>query len=215
MGLVSWPRVNRMQSMFDKLGADIIVMQETKIQRKDLGDNMVLMLGWDVYFSLPKYKKGYSGVAIYTRSSKCSPIRAEGITGILCPPNSTTPFVGQHIGGYLAEGQLNVKDEATLDSEGRCITLEFPAFVLIGVYCPAPRDKTRTEFQQAFLDALDIRIRNLIAIGKQVVLYGDPNIIRTGFDTAAFQEHLRKGSMTFCHDPHWLRGCAGHRAHAG
>lgn len=44
--------------MFDTLEADIVVMQETKIQRKDLQDDMVLVPGWDVFFSLPKYKKG-------------------------------------------------------------------------------------------------------------------------------------------------------------
>ena len=44
--------------MFDILEADILVMQETKIQKKDLRDDMVLVPGWDVYFSLPKHKKG-------------------------------------------------------------------------------------------------------------------------------------------------------------
>jgi AP endonuclease-2 len=46
--------------MFETLETDIVVMQETKIQRKDLSDDMVLVPGWDVYFSLPKYKKGTS-----------------------------------------------------------------------------------------------------------------------------------------------------------
>ena len=44
--------------MFDTLEADIVVMQETNIQRKDLRDDMVRVPGWDGYFSLPKYKKG-------------------------------------------------------------------------------------------------------------------------------------------------------------
>ena len=44
--------------MFDILEADIVVMQETKIQRKDLRDDMVLVPGWDVHFSLPKHRKG-------------------------------------------------------------------------------------------------------------------------------------------------------------
>ncbi len=44
--------------MFEILEADIVVMQETKIQRKDLRDDMVLVPGWDVFFSLPKHKKG-------------------------------------------------------------------------------------------------------------------------------------------------------------
>ncbi|KAK0712586.1 Endonuclease/exonuclease/phosphatase [Lasiosphaeria miniovina] len=188
--------------MFDTLEADIVIMQETKIQRKDLQDDMVLVPGWDVHFSLPKYKKGYSGVAIYTRSSKCSPIRAEeGITGILCPPNSTTRFrdlpVDQQIGGYPRPGQLSsFVDEPTLDSEGRCMILEFPAFVLIGVYSPATRDETRSEFRQGFIDALDIRVRNLAALGKQVVLCGDLNIIRSEMDTAGLLERLRKEVMS-------------------
>lgn len=46
------------QAMFDILEADIVVLQECKIQRKDLRDDMVLVPGWDVYFSLPKHKKG-------------------------------------------------------------------------------------------------------------------------------------------------------------
>lgn len=48
--------------MFDTLEADIIVIQEAKIQRKDLQDDMVLIPGWDVYFSLPKHKKGISSL---------------------------------------------------------------------------------------------------------------------------------------------------------
>ena len=197
-----WREDRTFQAMFDKLEADIVVMQETKIQRKDLQDDMVLVPGWDVYFSLPKHKKGYSGVAIYTRSSKCSPIRAEeGITGVLCPPNSSTKFrdlpIDQQIGGYPKPGQLHGSiDEATLDSEGRCVILEFPAFVLIGVYSPATRDETRTEFREAFQDAMDVRVRNLVAMGKQVFLCGDLNIIRDGFDTAGLHERLRKEGMT-------------------
>jgi AP endonuclease 2 len=46
------------QAMFEILEADIVIMQETKIQRKDLVDDMVLVPGWDVHFSLPKYRKG-------------------------------------------------------------------------------------------------------------------------------------------------------------
>ncbi|KAK0725178.1 Endonuclease/exonuclease/phosphatase [Lasiosphaeris hirsuta] len=188
--------------MFDTLEADIVVIQETKIQRKDLEDDMVLVPGWDVYFSLPKYKKGYSGVAIYTRSSKCCPIRAEeGITGVLTPPNSSVKFrdlpADQQIGGYPRPGQLSsIVDEATLDSEGRCVILEFTAFVLIGVYSPAMRDETRTEFRQGFMDALDIRVRNLAALGKQVILCGDLNIIRSEMDSAGLIERLRKESMS-------------------
>jgi AP endonuclease-2 len=146
---------------------------------------------------------GYSGVAIYTRNSVCAPIRAEeGITGVLTPPNSSTSFFDlpedQQIGGYPTLSQLSDTslDAATLDSEGRCVVLEFPAFVLIGTYCPANRDETRDEFRVGFLNALDARVRNLVAAGKRVFLCGDLNIIRDEMDTAKMEEALRKQGIT-------------------
>lgn len=48
------------KAMFEILEADIVVLQETKIQRKDLRDDMVLVPGWDCHFSLPRSKKGSS-----------------------------------------------------------------------------------------------------------------------------------------------------------
>ncbi|OWP00156.1 DNA lyase [Marssonina coronariae] len=190
-------------AMFEILQADIVIMQETKIQRKDLRDDMVLVPGWDVFFSLPKHKKGYSGVAVYTRNSVCAPIRAEeGITGVLTPPNSPTSFSDlsedQQIGGYPSPRQLSEcsLDAATLDSEGRCVILEFPAFVLIGTYCPANRDESRDEFRIGFLNALDARVRNLVAAGKRVFLTGDLNIVQRPIDSANAEEQLRKQGIT-------------------
>lgn len=142
-------------------------------------------------------------MAIYTRNSVCAPIRAEeGITGILTPPNSTTSFFDlpkyQQIGGYPSLGQLSdcPLDAATLDSEGRCVILEFPAFVLIGTYCPANRNEARDEFRIGFLNALDARVRNLVAAGKRVFLTGDLNIIREEIDTANAAEQLKKQAIT-------------------
>lgn len=89
-----------------------------------------------------------------------------------------------------------------LDSEGRCVILEFPAFVLIGTYSPANRDETRVEFRQSFLEALDVRVRNLVAAGKQVILTGDLNVIRSGLDTSNLAESLRKEGMTM---DDWMR----------
>lgn len=204
--------------MFEILEADILIMQEAKIQRKDIQDDMVMIPGWDVYFSLPKHKKGmdsntccncqanyfqgYSGVAIYTRNSSCAPIRAEeGITGVLCPPKSTTSFrdlpEDQRIGGYPRPGQLSgLVEDTVLDSEGRCVMLEFPAFVLLGVYSPANRDESRDEFRMSFLEALDVRIRNLVAMGKQVILTGDLNVVGSPIDTSNLEEVLRKTGWT-------------------
>ncbi|KAL8741402.1 MAG: hypothetical protein Q9190_005993 [Brigantiaea leucoxantha] len=189
--------------MFDILEADIVVLQETKIQQKDLVDDMVLVPGWDCFWSFPKHKKGYSGVVIYTRQSTCVPIRAEeGITGRLCPPNSSTSFCNlpesQQIGGYPSQSQLDVSavDAITLDSEGRCVILQFVAFILLGVYSPAQRDETRDDFRLGFLDVLDARIRNLISAGMRVILVGDLNISRDTMDSAYAEALMRKVGMS-------------------
>ncbi|KIW25436.1 exodeoxyribonuclease III [Cladophialophora immunda] len=201
-GYQPWRDKRTFEGMFDILEADMVIFQETKIQRKDLRDDMVLVPGWDNYWSLPKHKKGYSGVVIYTRNATCAPIRAEeGITGILTPPNSSTSFRDlpdeEQIGGYPNAEQLSEADydPATLDSEGRCVILEFPAFVLIGTYCPAERDETRTHYRTSYLRVLDARIRNLVKMGKRVVWAGDLNISREEIDTAAAQESMRKNGI--------------------
>lgn len=44
--------------MFDILEADIVCIQELKIQKKDLKDDMVLVPGWDCFCTFPKHRKG-------------------------------------------------------------------------------------------------------------------------------------------------------------
>jgi len=121
---------------------------------------------------------------------------------MLCPPNSTTSFrelpEERQIGGYPTAEQLseiNI-DLATLDSEGRCVILEFPAFVLLGVYSPANRDETRDGFRGAFFQTLDVRIRNLVSSGKRVILTGDLNVTASSLDSAPWLEDLRKSIAT-------------------
>jgi AP endonuclease-2 len=221
-GYEPWRRNRTFNSMFDILETDIIIMQELKIQRKDLTDDMVLVPGWDCYFSLPKHKKGttccqaqcssasradyiagYSGVGIYTRQSVCAPIRAEeGLLGVLCPPGSSTPYrerpESDSIGGYpsLARIEKMGVDPAALDAEGRCLVLEFPAFVLFGVYSPANSNGLRDDFRYGFLDMLDTRIRNLTKMGKNVILTGDLNVSRDLIDTAKAEDNMKAEGMT-------------------
>lgn len=203
-GYQPWRDNRTFNAMFDILQSDIVVMQELKVQRKDLRDDMVLVPGWDCYFSLPKHKKGYSGVGIYTRSAKCAPIRAEeGVLGVLCPPGSSICYRDlpeeEGIGGYPTPAQvadLGV-DPDVLDAEGRCVVLEFPAFVLFGVYSPANSNGLRDDFRYGFLTALDTRIRNLDRMGKRVVLMGDLNVSRNIIDTAGAEEDMRKAGITW------------------
>lgn len=146
---------------------------------------------------------GYSGVGIYTRQSVCAPIRAEeGVLGVLCPPGSSKAYCDlhddQHIGGYLSIEQLEElgMDAAELDAEGRCVVLEFPAFVIFGIYSPANSSGTRSDFRYGFLNAVDVRVRNLIKEGKRVIVTGDLNVSRTEMDTAGATENNRKEGIT-------------------
>jgi len=199
-----WNTARTFSAMFDILESDIVVMQELKIQRKDLTDEMVLVEGWDCYFSLPKHKKGYSGVGIYTRNATCAPIRAEeGVLGVLPSPSGPTYRdlpENEHIGGYPSNSQLDDLgvdvDPVALDAEGRCVVVEFSAFVLFGVYAPANSNGLRDVFRLGFHSVLDCRIRNLIKQGKNVVLVGDLNVSRHEMDSAATLEEIRKNIAT-------------------
>ncbi|KKA27291.1 hypothetical protein TD95_003138 [Thielaviopsis punctulata] len=194
-----WSQNRAYDAMFSILESDIVVLQECKIQRKDLTDEMVLVPGWDAYFSLPLHKKGYAGVAIYTRTSRCAPLHAEeGLTGVL-PSPAGPPYhaLPNAIGGYPTASQLCCLadaglDAAALDAEGRCVLLQFPGFVLMGVYAPAQRDAARAGFREAFFAVLDTRVRNLRALGHEVVLVGDLNVSRDVRDSCGVVEALRR-----------------------
>ncbi|CAK7222252.1 Class II abasic (AP) endonuclease [Sporothrix curviconia] len=191
-----WNKDRTLQSMFDLLEADIVCFQEVKTPKASLTDDLVFVDGWDTFYSFPHSLTGYSGVAVYTRDSKCVPLRVEeGVTGILKIPGTQTRYAdapaAKQIGGYPTDRQLRraAVGRDVIDSEGRCLILEFPLFVLINVYCPARRNHERTGYRNTFLLALDIRIRNLAAAGKNVVLCGDLNITRDQLDTAGIWGH--------------------------
>lgn len=142
---------------------------------------------------------GYSGVAVYTRQSKVTPIKAEeGITGILSPPShpTATSYLSlppkEQIGGYP---DLCRDDAILLDSEGRALVIDFGAFVLIGTYSPANRDSSRLEYRTEFIRTLFERCRNLIQLGRKVVLTGDLNISRDEIDSAAAKEAMKQQGL--------------------
>ena len=72
--IVSW-NVNGLRAVlkkdflqsFQKMQADIVAVQETKLQQNQVTDEMASVSGFEVFFSHALVKKGYSGVATYTR----------------------------------------------------------------------------------------------------------------------------------------------------
>lgn len=76
MKIISW-NVNGIRANFKKgafaeilaLNPDILCLQETKAEPTQLSDEILKPKGYTSYFSSSKIKKGYSGVAIYTKET--------------------------------------------------------------------------------------------------------------------------------------------------
>ena len=76
MNIFSWNvngiRAVKKKGFFDFLSEydpDILCLQETKAHVEQLGDDLINIPGYKSFFDSPKYKKGYSGVAIYTKGT--------------------------------------------------------------------------------------------------------------------------------------------------
>jgi exodeoxyribonuclease III len=86
MKIVSW-NVNGLRAIHKKgnftdilkKNADILCLQETKVEESQLPDEVRALKGYFAYLSHSKTRKGYSGVAVYT---KIKPEKVEEGMGI-------------------------------------------------------------------------------------------------------------------------------------
>lgn len=109
----------------------------------------------------------------------------EGLTGRLKSPQGVhydEAPEDEKIGGYPTS--LSNAEALDLDSEGRTLVVELDDFVFISVYCPAVTIAEREVFRIKFLSVLEERVRNLLELGKRVIVAGDINICRAPIDTA-------------------------------
>lgn len=204
--------------MFSYLEADIITLQELKLQKSDITDKVGRIDGYQAFITVPGARcrrKGYAGVSVHVRVPKDDEpdgiknalrvIKAEeGITGVLKRPGTGQRYIDSPaddvIGGYVRfneqegeEFEDSVLEE--IDSEGRVVLIELANnTVVISTYCPAnSMDTDEGElFRVRFISILFQRIRNLHDAGKQVVLMGDINISRDLIDSAPYISELLK-----------------------
>jgi exodeoxyribonuclease-3 len=66
-GLRATAKAGFFSPLFQKEKPDILCLQETKVEPEQLPEDVRNVGGYFSYFSHPKIKKGYSGVAIYSR----------------------------------------------------------------------------------------------------------------------------------------------------
>ncbi|MBP6060572.1 MAG: exodeoxyribonuclease III [Candidatus Pacebacteria bacterium] len=66
-GLRATAKQGHFEPLFKKYKPDILCLQETKVEPDQLPENVRNVAGYHSYFSHPQEKKGYSGVAIYSK----------------------------------------------------------------------------------------------------------------------------------------------------
>ena len=192
-----WTKLRTLGAMFSSMQADIITLQELKVAPMDVDNRLGKVPGYNCFITVPLQKKGYSGVGVYVRCPleddpppvklALTVVRAEeGITGSLLSKDTKQRYseLPASIGGYV-----NLDDDIAsgIDSEGRCLILEMANnTVIISVYCPANSMGTEEgeQFRVQFIECLFKRVRNLVSMGKNVVLMGDINISKDLIDSA-------------------------------
>lgn len=145
--------------LFKKYKPDILCLQETKVEPDQLGEEVRNVKGYYSYFSHPKEKKGYSGVAIYT---KIKPDKVEYGIGV-----------------------KNLDDEGRIIVAHFKNFMNLKNLVLINGYFPnggqgPHRLKYKLEFYEAFLKF----ILKLRANGENVIFCGDVNTAHEAIDLA-------------------------------
>ncbi|KAJ0405836.1 hypothetical protein ATCC90586_001699 [Pythium insidiosum] len=148
----------------EELDADIVCVQETKMTRAELEEELARPRGFDAFYSFCRVRSGYSGVATFCRSAVVPTVAAEeGLTG-QWPVDDAIGHLGD------IHTAIPAKELAELDSEGRCVITDHGAFVLFNVYCPALRSSERLEYKMAFHELLEDRVKALRRAGRRVIV---------------------------------------------
>lgn len=212
-----WNQFNNYNQVFLSLKADVISLQELKLTTGNLSKaNLTNLKNYKSFISLPKYKKGYSGVGLFVRTASpddsvgvknsLNVLKAEeGITGLLKDSDGVKYKDSKDsIGGYVMPDEDKIKEFENLDQEGRAVVVEFATgLVVFLLYCPANSMGTEEgeSFKNLFMDVLIRRCQNLVKQGKQILILGDINISLNLIDQAdGINERLNKKLITFIND---------------
>jgi len=132
---------------------DVVCLQEVKVSIEQLDDALRAPEGFDATWNPATSKKGYSGVATFTRAELGAKTLGTGL------------------------------DDARFDDEGRVITTDLGAFVLLNVYFPnGGRSDERLAYKLAFYERFLAVVDAHIAAGREVVVCGDVNTAHKEID---------------------------------
>jgi len=170
MKLVSW-NVNGLRAVHrkglflpfvEKENPDILLLQEVKASEEQLPDEVRSISGYFSYFSCPKEKKGYSGVAVYSK---------------IRPKRIAYNMNGGNNGGEHHE-------------EGRLIAAHYDDFILYNAYFPnGGGGPARLEYKLDFYDEFLAHIEEIRRTGKGIIFGGDINTAHEEIDLARPKEN--------------------------
>ncbi|CAB4383533.1 unnamed protein product [Rhizophagus irregularis] len=193
-----WSKHKDYKQVLDTLNADIICFQETKITLDKLDSSLAIVPGYDAYFSSSRGKGGYAGVVIYVKTSVIRPIAAEeGISGILneVPANAKSKDVTTAGIGPSIISEFTTEELLEIDSEGRCVILDFGIFVLFNVYCVHESSQGRLPYKLRFYNILQRRAEALLDSGREVIIVGDLNVTHQVIDHCDPQKSIKEHGL--------------------
>jgi exodeoxyribonuclease-3 len=145
--------------LFEKYKPDIVCLQEVKAEREQIPEEYREYKGYHSYFSHSQTRKGYSGVAIYTKQ------KPKEVFYEMNP-------IGKTYG-------------VNLNNEGRLLGLKFKDFTLITGYYPnGGSGPDRLDYKLKFYDAFLKFILKLRKNGERVIFCGDVNTAHEAIDLA-------------------------------
>ena len=186
MKLISWNinglRATVKQGYFEPLfkehKPDILCLQETKSTPEQLPEEVRNYPGYHSYFTHPKARKGYSGVALYSKEE---------------PLSVSFDFPAAIIKKFHM-GDDKYGDPA---EEGRLLIAEFKNFYVVNVYTPNSKgDLSRLELRHKLWDPAFLATCKLLEKKKPVIFCGDLNVAHQAIDLARPKENEGEHGFT-------------------
>ena len=168
-GLRATVKQGNFDPLFNKYKPDIVCLQETKAEKEQLPNEVQNYFGYNSYFSHSKTRKGYSGVAVYT---KVLPDKVEEGMGI--------PELDQ-------EGRLLVlyfESFPALPRGGAKGGGVNKVILINGYYPNGGSGPDRLEYKLKFYDAFLKFINKKRKLGYEIIFTGDVNTAHTAIDLA-------------------------------
>lgn len=166
-GLRAIEKKGEFDNLINKFSPDIVCLQETKSEIHQLKDNTRDKEGYFSFFESAKNRKGYSGVAIYTKPH----------------PEKVTSTMGY-------------KETEFLDNEGRTLVAEYKDFYLINCYWPNG-GKSEEHFQYKLVYYKNfLKLARKLEKQKPVIFCGDVNATIEDIDLARPKENAGHVGLT-------------------